>query len=108
MQSSRSRSLTATLAAASFGLTALAAVAPNAAFAQTAPAKPLNAVQKHPTMTGMAVGIGTHAALKKSAAWKKAHHQKLSFAERHPTMTGIAAAVATRSAIKHYTPKTHK
>ena len=62
-----------------------------------------NIIQRHPTATGVAAGIGVHHALKVSAANKKRHHQKLSFAEKHPTMSGLAAGVATRAAIKHTT-----
>jgi hypothetical protein len=68
----------------------------------TAPHAP-NIVQKHPTLTGVAAGVATHAALKHSAAWKKAHHQKLSWAERHPTLSGIGAGTATRAVIQKTT-----
>lgn len=71
------------------------------AFAQTS--KPHNVFQKHPTLSGVAAGVVTRAALKKSAAAKKKTGQKLSFAERHPTLTGIAAGVATRAVIKKTT-----
>lgn len=62
-----------------------------------------NVIQKHPTATGVAAGVATHAALKRSAAYKKKHHQKLTWAERHPTLTGIGAGAATRAVIKKTT-----
>jgi hypothetical protein len=62
-----------------------------------------NVIQRHPTATGVAVGVGVHHALKVSAAYKKKHHEKLNFAERHPTITGFAAGVATRHEIKTHT-----
>ena len=64
----------------------------------------LNPVQKHPTATGAAVGLGVHHALKVSARNKKAHGQKLNFAERHPTLSGIGAAMATHHEVKKHTP----
>lgn len=64
------------------------------------PAKHLNAAERHPTLTGAAAGVATHHVLKKRAAYKKAHHQKLNFAERHPTITGIGAAVTTHHVLK--------
>ena len=81
-----------------------AAVAPAPGAAQP---KPLNIVQKHPTLTGIAAGVATHAALKRSAAIKEANGQKLNFAEKHPTLTGIAAGVTTHHIIKKMTPKVH-
>ncbi len=63
-----------------------------------------NIIQRHPTAAGVAAGVATHHLLKKSAARKKAMHQKLNFAERHPTLTGIAAGVATHHIIKKSTP----
>ena len=88
-------------------LTAIVAVLSlaTAAFAQTAThtAAHKNVVQKHPTATGVVAGVATHSALKRSAAWKKKHHQKLNFAEKHPTMSGIAAGVATKKVIQHST-----
>ena len=74
------------------------------AFGQTTKPKP-NLIQKHPTLTGVAAGVATHAALKKSAAAKKKTHQKLNFAEKHPTLTGIAAGATTRTVIKKSTHK---
>lgn len=71
------------------------------AFAQAS--KPHNIIQKHPTLTGVAAGVATHSALKKSAAAKKKAHQKLNFAEKHPTLSGVAAGVATRAVIKKTT-----
>ena len=71
-------------------------------FAQTTTAHK-NAVQRHPTAAGVAAGVATHAALKRSAAAKKHAHRKLSFAERHPTLTGIAAGAATTKVIKKTT-----
>jgi hypothetical protein len=68
-----------------------------------APAPHPNVIQRHPTATGVAVGVGVHHALKVSAAYKKRHHEKLNFAERHPTITGFAAGVATRHEIKKHT-----
>jgi len=63
-----------------------------------------NIVQRHPTIAGIGAGVATHHMLKKSAARKKAMHQKLNFAERHPTLSGIAAGVATHHIIKKTTP----
>ena len=84
----------------SAGLTLLAP----GAFAQTAaPAHRPNVIQRHPTATGAAAGIATHSLLKRSAANKKAHHQKLNFAEKHPTITGLGAALGTRHEIKKHT-----
>ena len=87
----------------SAGLTLLAP----GAFAQTA-AHPAahhpNVIQRHPTATGAAAGVATHSLLKRSAANKKAHHQKLNFAEKHPTLSGIGVAVGTRHEIKKHTP----
>jgi len=93
-------------------LAALTALAPfGTAFAQAPAATPapkkLNFIQKHPTLTSVGVAVGTHAALKHSAAVKKAHHQKLNFAEKHPTITSIGAAIATHHIIKKTTPKNH-
>lgn len=62
-----------------------------------------NVIQKHPTATGVVAGIATHSALKRSAAWKKKHHQKLTWAERHPTLSGIGAGAATRAIVKKTT-----
>lgn len=73
------------------------------AFAQTAAHK--NIVQKHPNAAGVAAGVATHTALKRSAAAKKRAHKKLNFAERHPTLSGIAAGVATSKVIKKTTHK---
>jgi len=67
-------------------------------------AHPQNLVQRHPTATGVVAGVATHAALKDSAAYKKAHGENLNFAERHPTLTGIAVGVATHHVIKATTP----
>jgi hypothetical protein len=80
---------------------ALALLAP-ASFAQT-PAHRPNFIQRHPTMTGIAAGVGTHHALKVAARNAKAHGQKLNFAERHPTMSGIGAGVFTHHEIKAHT-----
>lgn len=88
----------AAMAAAAFVLPTTLIAAP--------PAHAQNVIQKHPTATGVAAGVATHAALKRSAAYKKAHHQKLSWAERHPTLTGIGAGVATRAVIKKTTHHT--
>ncbi len=78
---------------------ALAMAAPTLAQAPHHP----NVVQRHPTATGVAAGVGVHHALKVSARNKKAHHQHLNFAERHPTLSGIGAALTTRHVIKHHT-----
>lgn len=87
----------ATLAA---GLTFLAGtVAPVHAGGQKRP----NIVQRHPTMTGIAAGVATRHALKRSAERKKATGRKLNFAERHPTLTGVGAALGTRHVIKRTT-----
>jgi flagellar motor component MotA len=66
-------------------------------------AKPKNFVQRHPTMTAMAAGVGTTMYLKHQAAWKRAHGEKLNFAERHPYMSGIGVAVVTHHIIKKST-----
>lgn len=86
-------------------LLCLTTLAPLPVVAQTSHpvSKVVKTVQKHPTATGVAAGIATHAALKRSAAAKKKLHQKLTWAERHPTLTGIAAGTATRLAIKKST-----
>jgi len=76
---------------------------PMPSFAQMG--RPKNMIQKHPTLTGIAAGVGTRAALKASARRKKARGQRLNFAERHPTMSGIGAGIATRHIIKKHTPK---
>jgi hypothetical protein len=60
----------------------------------------LNTVEKHPTMTGIAAGVATHAALKRAAANAKAHHKKLNWAERHPTLTSLGAGMATHHYLK--------
>ncbi len=60
-------------------------------------------IQRHPTLTGVAAGVATHHMLKKSAAQKKAHGQKLNWAERHPTLSGIGVGAATRHVIKKHT-----
>ena len=65
-----------------------------------------NVIQRHPTMAGIGAGVATHHMLKKSAAYKKAHHQKLNFAERHPTLSAIGAGVATHHVIKMTTHHT--
>ncbi len=62
-----------------------------------------NVIQRHPTMTGIAAGVGMHHALKVAAAHRKAHHQKLNFAERHPTLTGIGTAIGVHHEIKAHT-----
>ena len=94
----RTRKGAAALLSAGFAL-----LAPGA-FAQTAaPAHHPNVIQRHPTATGAAAGMATHSLLKRSAANKKAHHQKLNFAERHPTITGLGAAIGTRHEIKTHT-----
>jgi len=99
-----------TIAASLAAVTALTPL--GTAFAQAPQPSPspkkLNFIQKHPTLTSIGVAIGTHAALKHSAAVKKAHGQKLNFAERHPTITGIGAAIATHTVIKKTTPKNHQ
>lgn len=81
---------------------ALAMAVPTLAQAPMAAHHP-NVIQRHPTATGVAAGVGVHHALKVSAANKKAHHQHLNFAERHPTISGLGAAMATRHVIKHHT-----
>jgi len=94
----RTRKGAAALLSASFAL-----LAPGA-FAQTAaPAHRPNAIQRHPTATGAAAGVATHSMLKRSAASKKAHHQKLNFAERHPTLSGLGVGLGTRHEIKKHT-----
>lgn len=82
---------------------ALSLLAP-AVSAQTGyPAHKPNIIQRHPTATGFAAGIATHSALKRSAAYKKAHGQRLNFAERHPTMSGFGVGAVTRHEIKAHT-----
>ena len=73
--------------------------------ASPAPTHKPNIVQRHPTATGVAAGVATHSALKRSAAAKKRAHKKLNFAERHPTISGLAAGVATTKTIKKTTHK---
>jgi hypothetical protein len=92
---------TLTLGLAALTLT-LGAPFTTGAFAQTTTTHK-NIVQKHPNATGVAAGVATHTALKRSAAAKKRAHKKLNFAERHPTLTGIAAGVATSKVIKKTT-----
>ena len=75
-----------------------------AAFAQTGyPAHKPNIIQRHPTATGFAAGVATHSALKRSAAYKKAHGQRLNFAEKHPTLSGLGVGTVTRHEIKAHT-----
>lgn len=94
----RTRKGAAALLSASFAL-----LAPGA-FAQTAaPAHHNNIIQRHPTATGAAAGIATHSMLKRSAANKKAHGQKLNFAEKHPTLSGLGVGIGTRHEIKAHT-----
>lgn len=76
---------------------ALSFVGAAPAFAQ----HPHNIIERHPTMTGMAAGVGTRAALKASAARKKRRGQRLNWAERHPTMTGIGTGLVTRKILKN-------
>lgn len=84
--------------------TALASVAAVVTLGTSAffapPASAQNAIQRHPTATGVAAGAATHHALKVSARNKKRRGQRLNFAERHPTLSGIGAAIATRHAVK--------
>lgn len=90
-------------------LVCLASMAALPSFGQKPAAHKPNLIQKHPTATGIAAGVATHAALKRSAAYKKKHHQKLTWAERHPTLTGIGAGAATRAVVKKSTShNTHK
>lgn len=83
----------------SAGLTLLAP----ASFAQMAPMHRPNVIQRHPTATGAVAGIATHTALKRSAAYKKAHGQRLNFAEKHPTLSGLGVGIGTRHVIKSHT-----
>ena len=66
---------------------------------------PTNMIERHPTATGIAAGVGTHAALKARARYDKAHGRKLNFEERHPTMMGIGAGMLAHHEIKKHTPK---
>lgn len=66
---------------------------------------PTNVIERHPTATGVAAGVATHAALKARARYDKAHGRKLNFAERHPTMMGIGAGIFTHHEIKKHTPR---
>jgi hypothetical protein len=66
---------------------------------------PTNAIERHPTMSGIAAGAATHAALKARARYDKAHGRRLNFAERHPTLTGVAAGIFTHHEIKKHTPR---
>ncbi len=86
-----------------FALAVPAGAQTAATTAPTAPAHAPNAIQRHPTMTGIAAGVATHHALKVAARNAKMHHKHLNFAERHPTLTGIAAGVATHHEIKAHT-----
>ena len=65
----------------------------------------MNWVQKHPTMTAVGAAVVTHHMLKKSAAYKKAHGQRLNFAERHPTLSAVGVGVVTHHIIKKHTPR---
>jgi hypothetical protein len=70
-------------------------------FATTAMAQhPHNWAQRHPTMSGMAVGIGTTMYLKHKAAYDRAHGIRPNFAERHPYMSGMAAGGVTHHLLK--------
>ena len=63
----------------------------------------LDKASKHHKMVAAAAGVGTYAALKRSAARKKAQGRKLNFAERHPMMSGAAAGLVTNHMLKkHY------
>ncbi|MDR3708660.1 MAG: hypothetical protein P4L33_10185 [Capsulimonadaceae bacterium] len=73
--------------------------------AQAPPPVHKNLIQRHPTATGVVVGVAAHHALKVSAARKKRNHQKLNWAERHPTLTAVGAGLVTRHEIKKHTPK---
>jgi hypothetical protein len=79
-------------------------VRPQAAYAQHSM---LDKAAKHHKAVGMATGVGTYAALKRSAARKKARGQKLNFAERHPMMSGAAAGLVTNHMLKKHYKKTH-
>ena len=98
----RTRKGAAALLSASFLSASFALLAPGA-FAQTAPMHHNNVIQRHPTATGAAAGIATHSMLKRSAANKKAHGQKLNFAEKHPTLSGLGVGLGTRHEIKKHT-----
>lgn len=93
---------TSALLAALVAVPALTVTIPSA-YAQATRQNRPNIVQRHPTATGIAAGIGTRALLKRSAAAKKRRGQRLSFAERHPTLTGIGAAIGTRAVVKSTT-----
>jgi hypothetical protein len=79
-------------------------VRPQAANAQNSA---LDKAAKHHKMVGAAAGVGAYAALKKSAARKKAAGKKLNFAERHPMMSGAAAGLVTNHMLKKHYKKTH-
>ena len=68
----------------------------------------LDKAGKHHRMVGAAAGVGTYAALKHSAAKKRARGEKLSFAERHPMLSGAAAGVVTNHMLKKHYQKTHR
>ena len=63
----------------------------------------MNAIQRHPTLTGIAAAAATHHALKVAARNRKAHGMKLNWAERHPTMSAIGAGVVVHHEIKAHT-----
>ena len=64
-----------------------------------------NFMQRHPTLTGTAVGIGTYAALKADARRRKRLHERLTFADRHPMLMGAGAGIVTHHVIKKTTPQ---
>jgi hypothetical protein len=79
-------------------------ISPQAANAQHSA---MDKAAKHHKLVGAAAGVGTYAALKRSAARKKAMGRKLNFAERHPMMTGAAAGLTTNHMLKKHYKKIH-
>ncbi len=75
-----------------------------AVFAQTAAHPHLNAIQRHPTLTGIAAAAATRHALQVAAHNRKMHGQKLDFAQRHPTMSAVGAGILVRHEVKAHTP----
>jgi len=103
--SSARKRLSAAVLSLVLALTMLAGIVrPQAAYAQNSA---LDKASKHHKMVGAAAGVGTYAALKRSAARKKAAGKKLNFAERHPMLSGAAAGMATNHMLKKHYKKTH-
>jgi di/tricarboxylate transporter len=104
MSSARTR-LSAAMLTVVLALTMMAGmVRPQAAYAQHSI---VDKAAKHHKMVGAATGVGTYAALKRSAARKKAAGRRLNFAERHPMASGVAAGMVTNHMLKKHYKKIH-